>query len=554
MFRKRKTVSPSFRLPVPYNPIQGSDNALYGPMRLYARFVLREELTNSDESATADITTTHQWGPGLHHCPDVIVHVHNLLARDKEFSSGSSTPTASQAEQTYLFSGSVGDVGLALWDHNNHWRIIMLGGNQLIGFCLAEDHPGRGSSFNVYMGTWDSDDNEWVYDTSTELKAIDWRYGVPYPDAGATGLFTPRTSREYGVIWEVVALDCDSPGACNESATATATNTASWSIEEESPSVTLSNTPSSTPSATVSSTPSSTVSQTPSNTPSVSPTGSNTPSATVSNTPSQTVSQTPSNTPSNTVSSTPSATVSNTPSHTKSRTPSSTPSATVSNTPSQTPSRTQSQTPSATVSNTPSNTPSPSSTPSNTVSQTPSNTVSQTTSSTPSQTPSATVSQTPSRTPSATGVSACCCPNIEETPTSITATIDGDCYGTMDGAYGSLTCVTHYEGCCYWTGFISFQCYSGDNITLAIDMYCTGDQDACRDYYLEVKLSNTGGYLCCNTAYSTQGSYPRADESCICDPLNMTFGPFTLWQDTPPDPMCTNGCKCCQEFNVIITE
>lgn len=85
----------------------------------------------------------------------------------------------------------------------------------LTGGCLAENHPGRGTAFSVYLGIWDPDYDAWSYDTAKEtVKAIDWRYGVPYPDAGATGLFEPRGSTYYGTIWECVALDCESPGEC----------------------------------------------------------------------------------------------------------------------------------------------------------------------------------------------------------------------------------------------------------------------------------------------------------------------------------------------------
>ena len=84
----------------------------------------------------------------------------------------------------------------------------------LIGGCLAEDHPGRGAAFDVHLGNWNSSSNGWDYDSTATVKAIDWRYGVPYPPAGATGLFERRPSAEFGVIWETVALDCESPGGC----------------------------------------------------------------------------------------------------------------------------------------------------------------------------------------------------------------------------------------------------------------------------------------------------------------------------------------------------
>lgn len=186
---------------VPYNPVSGTDHPLDPPKKPYCRFVLTEALTTADESAEAEITTPQQWGPGLHHCPEVIIHVHNLL---------------SAVDDVYSFTGGEGDIGIAVWDRENHWRIItMLNGN-LVGCCLAENHPGRGDEFLIYLGTWDSANHQWCYDTSTEHEAIDWRYGVPYPDEGATGLVTPRASDTYGIIWEIVALDCDTPGDCEE--------------------------------------------------------------------------------------------------------------------------------------------------------------------------------------------------------------------------------------------------------------------------------------------------------------------------------------------------
>ena len=83
------------------------------------------------------------------------------------------------------------------------------------GGCLDENHPGRFTLFDIHLGTWNSTTHKWEYDTENTVKATDGRYGVPYPDAGATGLFEPRASDTYGTIWEVVALDCSSPGACS---------------------------------------------------------------------------------------------------------------------------------------------------------------------------------------------------------------------------------------------------------------------------------------------------------------------------------------------------
>lgn len=78
--------------------------------------------------------------------------------------------------------------------------------------CLAQDHPGRGTVFNIKLGFWNATSHSYAYRTET-VEAIDFRYGVPYPKIGATGLFTPRSSVTYGTIYETVALDCSSPGS-----------------------------------------------------------------------------------------------------------------------------------------------------------------------------------------------------------------------------------------------------------------------------------------------------------------------------------------------------
>lgn len=95
---------------------------------------------------------------------------------------------------------------------------VPLGPTFLQGICLAENHPGRGTLFDVNIGYRDKADDSWVYYDSL-FSCIDWRFGVPYPEAGATGLANWRWSDNAEVgftdrILEVVALDCDTPGAC----------------------------------------------------------------------------------------------------------------------------------------------------------------------------------------------------------------------------------------------------------------------------------------------------------------------------------------------------
>jgi len=110
-----------------------------------------------------------------------------------------------------------------------NWALVQFEPGRLIGFELAGAHPGRGVKFQIYLGEWDWEDKKWIYDcdtTETTLPdseitpaditqyAIDWRYGVPYPGKGATGLGVWRPWYDHGVeksIIEVVSLDCTIP-------------------------------------------------------------------------------------------------------------------------------------------------------------------------------------------------------------------------------------------------------------------------------------------------------------------------------------------------------
>jgi hypothetical protein len=133
---------------------------------------------------------------------------------------GQQTPTytnhsASVQEFALSLSGYVeeGTRVLVKRQRNGQYVIVSLA-SVLRGGCLAEAHPGRGTAFDIHLGTWSPANDKWIYAAVDTVKAIDWRYGVPYPGAGATGLFAPMPSDTYGTIWENVALDCDTPGAC----------------------------------------------------------------------------------------------------------------------------------------------------------------------------------------------------------------------------------------------------------------------------------------------------------------------------------------------------
>ena len=197
MFRKLRKTPPHFKIPTPYAPMTAEHQKLRSDKPL-CRFTLDSALTTSAEHVQA--TITHQYGEGMAHSYDDTIVVLN-------------TETASDG--VYTFSGAEGDAGLAFWNTSHQWVILyLLPKGMLIGGCLNEDHPGRGTVFELNLGTWDTADNKWVYASGSPVEAIDWRYDVPYPGEGATGLFEARESDTYGTIWETVSLDCSSPGTC----------------------------------------------------------------------------------------------------------------------------------------------------------------------------------------------------------------------------------------------------------------------------------------------------------------------------------------------------
>lgn len=122
---------------------------------------------------------------------------------------------------------------LAVRTKGGRWIAIPMGvGMKRV--CLAEDHPGYGIVFTAYLGEWDPDTDSWDYgeseDEATLVHCIDYWYSIsgPYPGEGATGLAIPQSSTTYETLYEMVTMDCDSPGVCFESTgTGTGTGTAS---------------------------------------------------------------------------------------------------------------------------------------------------------------------------------------------------------------------------------------------------------------------------------------------------------------------------------------
>ena len=114
---------------------------------------------------------------------------------------------------------------IALRSKGGPWLGIPTG-LSFVGFCSAEDHPGKSIPFDINVGRWDPNRLNWVYDQGL-AKAIDHRFGVPYPEKCSTGLgmwmsavdYIPGTESGTGTseaadekILEVWAFDCESPG------------------------------------------------------------------------------------------------------------------------------------------------------------------------------------------------------------------------------------------------------------------------------------------------------------------------------------------------------
>jgi len=123
---------------------------------------------------------------------------------------------------------NVGDRLVVYWDAQRGMLVPSAPPFGGVGFMLAEDHPGRGLLFEVWLGTWDSATHSWDYDGSVTYQCIDWRYDVPYPEICATGLGFWMPSDEYGKIIEVWSLDCSSPG-CESSSSITSFSASSAS-------------------------------------------------------------------------------------------------------------------------------------------------------------------------------------------------------------------------------------------------------------------------------------------------------------------------------------
>ena len=152
MYRKRKIPSPFFRVSTPFNPVPGQELTL-SSSRPTCRFVLDEDLSTDDDKGYAYIT--HQYGPGIIHSYDNKICVLNPLAFEEE-------DCEEDCDQTYAFSGSEGDGGLAVWDTDNNWLIIsMLTQQQWFVGKVVEEEIDSESCGTVVQCVYDVEEGAW---------------------------------------------------------------------------------------------------------------------------------------------------------------------------------------------------------------------------------------------------------------------------------------------------------------------------------------------------------------------------------------------------------
>jgi hypothetical protein len=206
MERRVHNPAPGFRMPQPFDSVK-NDYAPLSPQAPFCRFKLTEALTTSMDRASADIT--HQWGVGARHNKADTIKVFNL-------EKGSDDEGTEGYEPVYVFSGAVGDSGIASWDQGQKWHIVyMLGGEQagLVELC-AQEAATRNVPYQCYLGTWDADKCLWCYDNAPTVYAVDHRLGPPLAEPNWKGLYQrmPSNVEEHnGYVYVCVSNDCEEP-------------------------------------------------------------------------------------------------------------------------------------------------------------------------------------------------------------------------------------------------------------------------------------------------------------------------------------------------------
>ena len=233
MFRKRKQPTPHFKLPPPFNPVTGGN----APLQMEGVFPYTAMMQVAEADTHDDYLVCRGFDVRIHKFSESIAVAKPMWCRQTgvytvgqifpailPLQTGNPSPSdvlwrvgqnPGVSATTQGHPADLDEEVEALTDDSDVYIAYQIidEGRPIRGGCLAEDHPGRGTVFGIWLASWNSSTHSWTYDSSGDNSnpAIDWRYGVPYPDQGSTGLFTPRASDTYGIIWECVSLDCDVP-------------------------------------------------------------------------------------------------------------------------------------------------------------------------------------------------------------------------------------------------------------------------------------------------------------------------------------------------------
>lgn len=253
MYRKRKQPTPGFKLPAPFQPITGERAPLVvkGVFPYVAMMQVAAEDTHDDyvicrgfdvrigrfiDYAEGDddkpgIPVAKPYGRrriGTYAIAQIFpailpLQTSNPSPKDVPWrvgqnpgwaTGGKGHPTTLEEEIDFLKDDN---------DEYIAWQLLDEGNSEfLVEGCLAEDHPGYGIVFEIYLQKWIPENNGHGPDEDNPdpVKAIDWRYGTPYPLKTARGLFVKREGYcgdEYVDMYEVVSLDCSVPDInCDE--------------------------------------------------------------------------------------------------------------------------------------------------------------------------------------------------------------------------------------------------------------------------------------------------------------------------------------------------
>jgi hypothetical protein len=250
-FRKRRNPTPGFKLPPPYEPLEGIRAPLKteGVFPYCAMFQVAAEDTHDNyvicRGFDVRIAKFIDYAAGDANKPGIAVakpfgargkntyEIGQIFAAALPLQSSNPSPTSVDwrvgqnpgvSETTTGHPANLAEkVDELKTDEEKYinWMFIESPSNELYWGMLMEDHPGEiGVCFKIILADWNSSTNGWDFDCDTPEEdwetAIDYYEGVPYPGQYTMGHFERRASdtTASGYIYVVVDLSCESHGSC----------------------------------------------------------------------------------------------------------------------------------------------------------------------------------------------------------------------------------------------------------------------------------------------------------------------------------------------------